>query len=173
MTFINLNIRDWPRDSRDSDRNPSLQSRQCHGQFPLPYLPFSHHMHYGRAMLHIKRGSDSGKQLRSFSSCPGCLLITGYNNQLPGNMETWRLPGDDYEEEEQIWINLDKVFRDAGFTLWPHVIYFMLRISEYPLSSGFGYALPSRGNLGVGSLAKLREFQYHVCKVLSVYSTLV
>ena len=42
--------------------------------FPLPYSPFWHHMHYGKAMLHIKRGSASGKQLCSsffFVSRPG------------------------------------------------------------------------------------------------------
>ena len=87
-------------------------------------------------------------------------------------METWRVPGNSSEEEEQIWINLDKVFRDAGFSLWPYAFWSKLRISEYPSSSGFGYAIPSRGNVGLGSLAKLCEFQYHVCVVLSVFSTL-
>jgi hypothetical protein len=80
-------------------------------------------------------------------------------------MQTWRLPGNSYEVEEQIWINLDKVFRDAGFTLWPHAFWSTLRISEYPTLSGFGYAIPTRGNAGVGSLEELREFQYHVCIV--------
>jgi hypothetical protein len=88
-------------------------------------------------------------------------------------MQTWRVPGKGYDVEEQIWINLDKVFRDAGLMLWPHFFYFMLKISEYPSSSGFGYIIPTRGNVGIGSLEALREFQYHVCIVLSVYSTLV
>ena len=119
-------------------------------------------MHYGKAMLHIKRGSASGKQLRSFSFCLGCLLITGLY-QLPNNMQTWRLPGGGVKAEEQLWINLDKVFSDAGFTLWPHAFHSMLRISEYPSSSGFGYAIPTRVKDEVGSVADLREFQYHVC----------
>ena len=88
-------------------------------------------------------------------------------------METWRVPGRGHAMEEQIWINLDKVFRDAGFTLWPHIFYFLLRVAEYPSSSGFGYVIPTRGNVGVGSLEDLREFEYHVCTVLFVYSTLV
>ena len=88
-------------------------------------------------------------------------------------MQTWRVPGNTYEIEQQIWINVDKVFRDAGFTLWPHACCSLLKISEYPSSSGFGYAIPTRGNVGVGSVGKLRQFQYHVCIVLFVYSTLV
>ena len=88
-------------------------------------------------------------------------------------MKTWRVPGNSSEEEEQIWINLDKVFRDAGFSLWPYACWSTLRIPEYPSSSGFGYAIPSRGSVGVGSLADLRDFQHHVRIVLSVYSTLV
>ena len=88
-------------------------------------------------------------------------------------METWRIPGSSHEVEEQIWINLNKVFRDAGFTLWPHAFCSMLRVFENPSSSGFGYVIPTRGNVGVGpgSLKMLREFQYHVCIVLTVYST--
>ena len=80
-------------------------------------------------------------------------------------METWRVPGRGHAMEEQIWINLDKVFRDAEFSLWPYALWSILRISEYPSSSGFGYAIPTRGKKGVGSLAELREFQYNVCIV--------
>ena len=76
------------------------------------------------------------------------------------------------EAEERIWINLDKVFRDAGFTLWPHSHFSILRIADYPSSSGFGYAIPSRGKEGVGSLKKIRQFEYTVCS-LFVYSTIV
>ena len=83
-------------------------------------------------------------------------------------METWRLPGRSHEVEEQIWTNLDKVFRDAGFSFWRHAFWSLLTISEYPSSSGFGYALPTRGNEGLGSLADLRRFQYYVCIVLTV-----
>ena len=88
-------------------------------------------------------------------------------------MDTWRLPGHSHEVEEQIWTNLDKVFRDAGFSLWQYAFWSVLTISEYPSSSGFGYAIPTRGNEGLGSLADLRRFQYYVCIVLTVYSTLV
>ena len=113
-------------------------------------------------MLHLKRGSASGKKLRSFSLCQGRLLITGYNNQLPGDIETWRIPGD-YAAHEQIWINLDNVFRDAGITLWPNAFSLILRIADYPSSSGFGYTIPTRGKEGAGSLKRLRQYNYHVC----------
>ena len=116
--------------------------------------------------------------MRSFSLFLGHLLkLQGYNNQLPGDIESWRIPGRSHETRredlEQIWIKLDKVFRDAGFTLWTHAFSFVLTIADYPSSSGFGYALPSRGNEGVGSLKKLRHFQYHVCSFyLSIQLTL-
>jgi hypothetical protein len=74
------------------------------------------------------------------------------------------------EAEEQIWINLDKVFRDAGFTLWPHAIVSILRIADYPSSSGFGYAIPSRGKEGVGSLRDLRRFEYRVCIFICLFN---
>ena len=62
-----------------------------------------------------------------------------------------------------MWITLDKVFRDAGIKLWPNAYCCTLRISDYPSSSGFGYVLPTRAKVGVvGSLAKLRQFNYLV-----------
>ena len=102
----------------------------------------------------------------------GHLLITGLQayNQLPGNICTWRIPGNSNEAEEQIWINLDKVFRDAGFNLWPNTFYSLLMISDYPSSSGFGYAIPTRAEKGVGSLVNLRKFDYRVCSFISILS---
>ena len=131
--------------------------------FRLPYSPlaFWRHMHCGKAMLPVKRGSASGRQLRSFSLCLGRLLITNYNNQLPGNLWTWRLPGNG-DQEHQIWINLNKVFRDAGFILWPLAFSFLHVVADYPSSSGFGHALPSRGEKDVGGLGMLREFDCRV-----------
>ena len=124
-------------------------------------------------MLHIKRGSVLGKQLRSFFFVSRLSPDhRGKKNQLPGDMITWRLPGNTCAAEEQIWINLDKVFHDAGFMLWPktpNILHSILRIADYPSSSGFGYAIPSRGKDGVGSLRKLRQFEYRVCTFLSVY----
>ena len=95
-----------------------------------------------------------------------------YNNQLPGDIESWKRPGDNREDLEEIWIKLDKVFRDAGFTLWKHAFSYVLRIADYPSSSGFGYALPSRGNEGVGSLRKLRQFQYNVGCFICLFNSL-
>ena len=94
----------------------------------------------------------------------------GYNNQLPGNIEAWRIPGTSYAAHEQIWINLDKVFRDAGFTLWPNALFSILRIADYPSSGGFGYAIPTRGKEGVGSLKKLRQYNYHVCSFICLFN---
>ena len=90
-------------------------------------------------------------------------------------MSIWRLPAEkDLDNaEEGIWIILDKVFRDAGFTLWPHVHFSILRIADYPSSSGFGYAIPSRGKEGVGALRKLRQFEYTVGSFYLSNSTLV
>ena len=96
--------------------------------------------------------------------------LQGYNNQLPGDICTWRVPGNNCEADERIWIILDKVFRDAGFTLWPNVAFSSLKIADYPSSSGFGYAIPTRrkGD-GVGSLALLREFEYNVCTFICLF----
>ena len=76
------------------------------------------------------------------------------------------MPGETVEADEEIWIKLEKVFRDAGFTLWSHALSSILKIADYPSSSGFGYAIPSRGIDGVlGSLRKLRQFEYSVCVI--------
>ena len=100
----------------------------------------------------------------------GHLLITGNNNQLPSNICAWRQPAGGFVTDERIWKNLDKeVFRDAGFTIWPHALYSSFRIADFPSLSGFGYAIPSRGKDGVESLC---QFEHTVCIVLSVYSTL-
>ena len=127
-------------------------------------------MHYGKVMLRLQRGGVSGKQLRSFHLCMGRLLITGYNNQLPGNIGAWKKPAGGFETDERIWNNLDQeFFRDAGFTIWPHSLHSAFMVADLPSLSGFGYALPSCGKDGVESLC---QFHYTVCIVLSVYSTL-
>ena len=104
-----------------------------------------------------------------FRSPPDYRALISFNDQLPGNICTWRLPGDNYKLEEQIWINLDKVFRDAGLTLWPHAFYSTLRIRDYPSSGGFGYVLPTRGKKGAGGLAKLLDFNYNVCSFICLF----
>ena len=119
-------------------------------------------MLYGKAILHIKGGSASGNQLRSFSLRLAICWLQSYY-QLPSDICTWRNPGNTCEVDEQIWINLDEVFRDAGFKLWPNVFHSLLMISDYPSSSGFGYAIPTRREKGVGSLVNLRKFDYNVC----------
>ncbi|KAF8815006.1 hypothetical protein BYT27DRAFT_7249494 [Phlegmacium glaucopus] len=58
-----------------------------------------------------------------------------------------------------------KIFSDAGFTLWPNAFCGTLVApgdrNGYPLSSGFGYAIPSRAYLrGPGTLARLHHFDY-------------
>jgi hypothetical protein len=77
------------------------------------------------------------------------------------------------EDEHRIWRTLDKVFRDTGFTLWPHAIFCKFRSPgrTYPLSSGFGYALTDDPDQ-VGNVRKLQEFQFPVCLVLCVYPTI-
>ena len=91
---------------------------------------------------------------------------SNYNNQLPDNHCTWRVPGDTYEAEEHIWINLDKLFRDAGIMLWSNAYHCTLKIPDHASSSGFGYVIPTRIKGAVGSLAMLREFDYTVCSLV-------
>jgi hypothetical protein len=70
------------------------------------------------------------------------------------------------EDEEQIWRYLDEVFRDAGFTLWTHVHFSVFRSPgrTYPLSNGFGYAIPTRTDPNrIGTVGMLRQFQSSVC----------
>ena len=102
------------------------------------------------------------RQVCTDSFLPRLFLIGDYNNQLPSNLGKWR----DDEDEEQIWGYLDKVLRDAGFTLWTHA-YFSVFSSPgrtYPLSSGFGYAIPTRIELNqIGTVGRLRQFQFPVC----------
>ena len=97
----------------------------------------------------------------------GCSLIADYNKQLPTNLDRWRQPAT-AEDEEQIWRYLDEALRDAGFTLWTHFYasVFMSPGVTYPLSSGFGYAIPSRTDTnGVGTVGILRQFMFPVCWV--------
>ena len=91
------------------------------------------------------------------------------NNQLLDNIKSWRIPGS-YEAHEQIWINLDKVFHDAGFMLWPNTFSFILRIADHALSSGFGYTIPSCGKEGAGLLKYLHQFNYHVCSFICPFN---
>ena len=91
--------------------------------------------------------------------------MADYNKQLPNNLEGWRQPGI-VEEEEKIWRSLDEVFRDAGFTLWTRAFLSIFRSpgGTYPLSSGFGYAIPTRLDPNqIGTVGRLRRFQFPVC----------
>jgi hypothetical protein len=73
------------------------------------------------------------------------------------------------EDEQLIWICLDNVFRDAGFTLWTH-LYLSIFNSPgrtYPPSSGFGYAQTDDPDQ-VGTVRNLQSFQFPVCKLYSI-----
>ncbi|KAF8161987.1 kinase-like domain-containing protein [Pholiota molesta] len=81
--------------------------------------------------------------------------------KLPKDLATWRHPSDAVAEHEQIWIDLDEVFLNAGFSLWR-----MNRLGSavvappgYPFANGFGYAAGHRTDLeGLGSPRDLRVF---------------
>lgn len=117
-------------------------------------------------MLHIKRSSSSGIQLLSFylclslcdTLCLGRLLIT---QALITSFPAIFAPGGSLEDNlevdssEQIWMNLDKVLRDAGFTLWPDVHISYLRIADH-LSRQAGLA-PYHSWNGIGALGLSRE----------------
>jgi hypothetical protein len=91
-------------------------------------------------------------------------LCSAHNEQLPPNLQAWRLPGNK-KAEEQIWNGLDPVFREAGFTLWLYEGFNFLRAPNDTNSSmtGFGYTVPFRSDpKAVGGLRKLRIFEYAV-----------
>ncbi|KAG5638071.1 hypothetical protein H0H81_002039, partial [Sphagnurus paluster] len=79
------------------------------------------------------------------------------------NLDIWRQPGSSWEDEEKIWKDLDEVFREAGFTLWPHQFCAVVKTPDltYPISNGFGYASPGRTDLNrIGNVGMLRRFDY-------------
>ena len=126
------------------------------------------HIHYSGIICNMGKSFPISKEAATQAkSCVYFFISRSpphqiYNNQLPGNFEAWKIPSS-FEENEQIWRNLEKVFRDAGFTFWPSALLNLLRVSDYPSSSGFGYVIPSRGKEGVGSLKKILQFNYPVC----------
>ena len=127
-----------------------------------PSSPSLYRTLYGKAILHIKKSSAYGGRLCTDSFLPRLFLIGDNTNQLPSNLGRWRID----EKEEQIWRCLDKVFRDAGFTLWTHAYFSVFRSpgQTYPLSSGFGYAIPTRIESNrIGTVGRLRQFQFPVC----------
>ena len=125
--------------------NLICRPRRFQGLLRQPSSPFLHRMRYGKAMLHLKENSAYGDRLRTNFFYLGCSLIADYNKQLPTNLDRWRQPGT-VEGEEQIWRYLDETLRNAGFTLWTrfYASVFMSPGVTYPLSSGFGYAIPTR-----------------------------
>jgi hypothetical protein len=90
------------------------------------------------------------------------------NIQLPPDLDTWRIPGESCEAEEKIWQNLDQVFNDHGYTLWPnsHLSILASPGGSYPISSGFGYVTSSRGIVNkvdpAGTARRLTRFNYIV-----------
>ena len=117
-------------------------------------------------MLHVKESSAYGDKCVqiSFTWLP---RSRNYNKQLPSNLNRWRLPGS-VEDEEQIWRDLEEVFRDAGVTDSESRFGQML---SYPpsgalvertqgLSSGFGHAIPTRTDPGkMGTVGNLLQFE--------------
>ncbi|KAG5353006.1 hypothetical protein C0989_011154 [Termitomyces sp. Mn162] len=61
--------------------------------------------------------------------------------KLPANLDEWRIPGNCVQDEERIWLQLDEVLDQWGFTQWQHFADSILQApSTAPqLSSGFGY----------------------------------
>ena len=100
--------------------------------------------------------------------------LTGIFIQLPQDLDTWRMPGTTYEDEEKIWQDLDQVFRDAGYILWPWRFCSTLVTpgKTIPLSSGFGYATPTRGISNeksiAGTIKHLQHFDYIVSSLINL-----
>ena len=81
------------------------------------------------------------------------------------------MPGD-AEAEEQIWRNLDGLFRDGGFALWPNVFGCTLKTPDGATASpsGFGYAIPSRTDPNlIGTVGRLRRFDYRVGSFIPLF----
>ena len=94
------------------------------------------------------------------------------NSQLPSSLRAWRLPGSE-EMNEQIWNNLDEVFQEAGFTLWPYGGWGFQFFpgGTHPSVTGFGYVSPFRSHFNaVGGLVNLQTFQYLVCRLDRLFS---
>ena len=85
-----------------------------------PSLPFWHRTHYGKAIIQPQKSSASGEKFGSLRFLSKKLPDKRAITKLPTNLDVWRMPGD-AEAEEQIWRNLDGLFRDGGFALWPNV----------------------------------------------------
>ncbi|KAG6889430.1 hypothetical protein C0995_001198 [Termitomyces sp. Mi166 len=77
--------------------------------------------------------------------------------QLPANLDEWRIPGNCLEDEERIWLQLDKVLRQWGITQWQHASGSALKApcTAPQLSSGFGYTPLART-----TPIRLGQFQY-------------
>jgi len=62
-------------------------------------------------------------------------------------------------------MNLDHLFRDAGYFLWPNAFNSTLESPglAFPLSSGFGYAVSTRSQMApdsIGTVGRLQRFEY-------------
>jgi hypothetical protein len=95
-----------------------------------------------------------------------------FDSQLPSSLVAWRSPSRGLKGGEQMWKDIDEILRDEGYLQWPHDYFQLLRSPglTYPLSSGFAYAIPSRSEPnGIGSIGKLREYEYTVCAVSCLF----
>ncbi|KDR79362.1 hypothetical protein GALMADRAFT_154278 [Galerina marginata CBS 339.88] len=105
---------------------------------------------------------DSPSEKLMTGSRPSSQVHNIIRQKLPSNLDIWRIPGDCVEAEEQIWKDLDEVFRDAGLILWSHLHSSVLSAPEntYPPSNGFGYVIPFRSDpQAIGGATWLRQFQ--------------
>ena len=129
-------------------------------------------MRFGQSVLHAKERSVFDARFGIYSYSVVGFAIKYYYPQLPTNLDTWRIPGNCQEAEEKIWTDLYRVFRDAGFTLWPNAFCSTLKTPGliFPLSSGFGYATSSRRltpENGPGTVGRLRRYDYSVRGIIS------
>ena len=71
-----------------------------------------------------------------FTGCSPACPLGGYNNQLAGNICTWRLPGDSFFATRDLCVGRTLTVARSGSI-----------IPDYPpgSSSGFDYAIPNRG----------------------------
>ncbi|GJE86786.1 kinase-like domain-containing protein [Phanerochaete sordida] len=78
--------------------------------------------------------------------------------KLPHDLQTWRLPGDDEEVENEIWNSLHRFFLEQGYTLWAHEWDVSLIPPEpETTSNAFLYVTSLRG---LGKFYKYHRWEY-------------
>ncbi|RDB23619.1 Calcium-dependent protein kinase 4 [Hypsizygus marmoreus] len=89
--------------------------------------------------------------------------IKAIRDQLPLDLDTWRMPGSGREDEERVWQVLDPVLRQRGLKPWSNSWGCTLKSPDDNILLSNGYAYVTKHRQRVGTLAsamRLQRFQY-------------